>query len=99
MKAIFLLDRLDETGKVVEENVRALEILPSQFQLKETEEFLTWLCFPVGDQSNLVTAKFVPLVAFPVGLKRKPAIPDAALKVKKLAPAKKVLTKKKAAKS
>jgi hypothetical protein len=75
MKVIFFLDRTDETGKVVEENVRALEVLPTQLQMRQVEEFKTWLSFPVGDQSDPKTAKFVPLISFPVGLKQPAPVP------------------------
>jgi hypothetical protein len=52
-------------------NGRALEVLPHQLQLKQTGPGETWLAFLVDDKGyNPESKSFVPLVRFPVSLKR-----------------------------
>lgn len=85
MKILFLLDEKDEKGTVVAENSRALEVLPTQLQLRMLGPSETWLAFPVG---NPAEGKFIPLVPFAVGLA--PAPVDVQAKpVKKAKAAKK----------
>jgi hypothetical protein len=71
MKILFLIDITDEQGEVTVPNGRALEILPRQLQLKQTSPCETWLAFPVDENGyNPESSSFVPLVKFPVALKR-----------------------------
>jgi len=65
MKVIFFLDQVDANGKVVEANIRALEVLPEKLQLRQVAPDQTWLALPVGEPAE---GKFVPLIPFPIGL-------------------------------
>ena len=58
MKAIFLLDQVDEKGQVTAPNIRAVEIAgPEQFQLRQVGTAVV-LCQPVDE------THFIPLVHF-----------------------------------
>lgn len=82
MKILFLLDRTDEQGNVVEANVRALEVTPDKLQLRQVAADRTVLAYPVNETD------FVPLVAFPIALAQPVSAPAEAPKAAKKTPKK-----------
>jgi hypothetical protein len=70
MKILFLLDITNDKKEVTVPNGRALEVLPTQLQLKQTGPGETWLAFPTdGTGYRPESESFIPLVRFPVALK------------------------------
>jgi len=71
MKILFLLDITNDKQEITVPNGRALEVLPHELQLRQTGPSETWLALPVDDKGyNPESRSFVPLVRFPVALKR-----------------------------
>ena len=71
MKILFLLEITNDNGEITAPNGRALEVLPQELQLRQTGRGETWLAFPGDDKGyNPESSSFVPLVRFPVALKR-----------------------------
>jgi hypothetical protein len=81
MKILFLLDITNEKQEITVPNGRALEVLPRELQLRQTGPGETWLAFPVDENGfNPQSKSYVPLVRFPVALKRpKDAKPPAGI--------------------
>ena len=91
IKIIFLLDITNDKKEVTVPNGRALEVLSTQLQLKQTGPGETWLAFPTDEMGYRPESEsFIPLVRFGVALRPVKRTRRVAKKV----PARKATAKK-----